>query len=113
VGAPFARPSRLPIARLVAALNRAGAPTRRSIDAGTYLCNAVLFEALDRARPDALVGFIHLPSVIHLPPVRTARRRAAPASTHRRPELLGRAVATVLPFLLADLRRRAVRPTRS
>ena len=57
--------STVPVSAIVARLRRRGLPAFVSRDAGTYLCNAALYMALDTARRQARdhrIGFIHLPS---------------------------------------------------
>ncbi len=58
-GADAMRASRWPDARILRALRGAGAPARRSIDAGDYSCNQTLFLTLGSTRAPA--GFIHVP----------------------------------------------------
>jgi pyroglutamyl-peptidase len=57
--------STVPVSAIVTRLRRRGLPAFVSRDAGTYLCNATLYTALDMARRTARehrIGFIHLPS---------------------------------------------------
>lgn len=58
-GAAECRKVRLPVGRIAVAMNRTGAPTRLSNDAGSYLCNAALYHTL--GTPIPLAGFIHVP----------------------------------------------------
>ncbi len=58
-GGPLAREVRLDPARIVQALRAAGLPAAVSSHAGTFCCNAALYEAL--GHPRALVAFIHVP----------------------------------------------------
>ena len=55
----------MPTALIVARLRRLGLPVQASRDAGTYLCNAVLYSTLADARRRAAAGlrrgFVHLP----------------------------------------------------
>ncbi len=54
----------VPVERLVGASLRAGVPAAPSRDAGTYLCNQVLYQTLrhcGRRRLRVRVGFLHLP----------------------------------------------------
>ncbi len=63
-GAPDALAATYPFEEILAALRGAGIPARYSWDAGRYLCNCVLWTALDAARedfPGMRAGFIHLP----------------------------------------------------
>lgn len=59
----------VPVSAIVARLRRRGLPAFVSRDAGTYLCNATLYTALDMARRSARehrIGFIHVPSTLLL-----------------------------------------------
>ncbi len=56
---PASRESTLPLARIRAALEKAGVPVEWSDDAGGYLCNRVFWEA--RAVYPGPAGFIHVP----------------------------------------------------
>ncbi|MGL4397711.1 MAG: pyroglutamyl-peptidase I [Hyphomicrobium sp.] len=73
-------PATIPVARIHAHLTAAGYPTSLSDDAGGYLCNAVLYHALDvhqssAAEKDVVtraacrVGFIHVPPTLEGPPL--------------------------------------------
>lgn len=56
--------STLPLQAMHAALCQAGTPARISSTAGTFLCNALMYHALDICHErfaDAQCGFIHLP----------------------------------------------------
>jgi len=54
--------STLPAARILVRLRRLGVPAALSQDAGSYLCNAILYHSLAAARKDASRrGFIHVP----------------------------------------------------
>lgn len=61
---PAARGSTLPCAEIRAALLEAGIPARLSNSAGSYLCNAALYSALDLCGATPC-GFIHLPYASH------------------------------------------------
>ena len=50
----------LPVAEIVARLKRMGLPVATSDDAGSYLCNAVLYQSLGFGA--GMAGFVHLPS---------------------------------------------------
>jgi len=57
--------STVPVSAIVARLRAKGLPAFVSRDAGTYLCNATLYSALDKARRSARdyrIGFVHLPA---------------------------------------------------
>jgi pyroglutamyl-peptidase len=62
-GGPDAYFSRLPLSKILEALRRAKIPASRSLTAGAYACNAVMYATLHqlRTRRDLPVGFIHLP----------------------------------------------------
>ncbi|HXF53453.1 MAG TPA: pyroglutamyl-peptidase I [Hyphomicrobiaceae bacterium] len=54
--------STLPAGRILARLRRLGVPAALSQDAGSYLCNAILYHSLAAAREDASRrGFVHVP----------------------------------------------------
>lgn len=64
-GAPEFLPSTLPVTLIVERLRRRGIPVQLSRDAGTYLCNALMYRTLDLARASdwpARNGFVHLPT---------------------------------------------------
>ena len=61
---PAAYPSTLPVDDIVAALRGEGIPAAPSRDAGGFLCNHVfyvLMGLLERERPEARGGFVHVP----------------------------------------------------
>ncbi|WP_344336738.1 pyroglutamyl-peptidase I [Brevibacterium salitolerans] len=67
-GAPPARFSTLPVAAMAEAVRAAGVPAAVSYSAGTFVCNAVMFAALDAAAaigasgsPAPIAGFVHVP----------------------------------------------------
>lgn len=63
-GGPAAYRSTLPVAEIVAELRGADIPAGESRDAGGFLCNHVfyvLMQALERKRPSARGGFVHVP----------------------------------------------------
>ena len=55
---------RIPAAEIAAKIRRAGIAARISHDAGAYLCNATLYETLQRQK-DLPAGFIHIPVPAH------------------------------------------------
>ena len=62
---PAADFSTLPVKRLVQALADADVPGSLSYTAGTFVCNAVMYAALDEtAGTDVLSGFIHVPQAL-------------------------------------------------
>jgi pyroglutamyl-peptidase len=54
----------IPCTAIVSRLRENGLPAELSENAGGYLCNAVLFDTLARARPGLRAGFIHVPSCL-------------------------------------------------
>jgi pyroglutamyl-peptidase len=63
--------TRLPAAEIVRRLRAQGIPAFQSRDAGTYLCNAILYTALDHVRGSAQnddtwpkCGFVHIPAQV-------------------------------------------------
>lgn len=61
---PSLRASSFPASALHTTLRKAGHDVSLSDDAGRYLCNAVLFDAIgacDEVCPRAMAGFVHLP----------------------------------------------------
>jgi pyroglutamyl-peptidase len=101
-GGPQILRTRAPTARLVAAARTAGVDVRASRDAGSYVCNYAYWLALEAAnapRGPNVVVFIHVPKL------RTARRRKG---RPRLPtlEMLVRAAQSVVTAAVADQRRR-------
>lgn len=74
---PAAYFSRLPLRGILRALDRRHIPCALSLNAGSYLCNAVMYAALHELREDPAVpcGFLHLPYDTR----QAARHRTAPA----------------------------------
>lgn len=63
-GAPDALAATYPYAAIRSAIEAEGLPVEYSYDAGRYICNEVLYTALEAARtayPGMKAGFIHLP----------------------------------------------------
>ena len=60
-GAPDAYFSTLPVREMVSALREAEIPAALSYTAGTYVCNCVMYHALNAAPQGTLAGFIHVP----------------------------------------------------
>jgi len=71
--APARLRGRAPFARLLAATHLARVKTRLSSDAGSYLCNYLYWQALDRA---AKPGGPRVAVFVHVPEVRLPRRSA-------------------------------------
>lgn len=64
--------TRLPVARVEAALAAAGAPVESSEDAGGFLCNEVFFALMSACHEGLLrgvrrAGFLHVPNDRHVP----------------------------------------------
>ena len=73
-------PATLPTPQIVMRLRRLGLPASLSRDAGTYLCNALLYQSLDYARrhaPDMRAGFVHIPDTLAPRGMAVRRIRAA------------------------------------
>jgi pyroglutamyl-peptidase len=69
--------SRLPVAEIVHRLRHRGIPAFQSWNAGTYLCNATLYDALSATTARSpRVGFVHIPS--ELATSKASNRLAAP-----------------------------------
>lgn len=69
-GGPDAHLVTIDVRAAVAAARGTGIEATTSSTAGLYVCNAVLYTALDAARSaqaGTRAGFLHLPSVTHLP----------------------------------------------
>ena len=65
-GSPDARFATLPVHAVVDAVRAAGVPAGHSMTAGTFLCNEVMFHALDRSAAEGvprIAGFVHLPQL--------------------------------------------------
>ena len=62
-GGPERMAAGVPAEAIVARLTALGLPAHVSDDAGTYLCNAVLYHALAAARP-AMTGLVHIPALL-------------------------------------------------
>lgn len=79
-GAEFISAS-LPVAHLVERLRQRGIPAFASRDAGTYLCNSLLYHTLAAAPPGRRAGFIHLPVALAQPGKPSRGRSGAPTLT--------------------------------
>jgi len=60
-GAPLALAASIDVDATVEAMQNAGAPAGSSHEAGTFLCNAVLYRTLLHGAPGQRAGFIHMP----------------------------------------------------
>lgn len=60
-GAPAAAFATLPVKAIAAAIRDAGVPAEVSYTAGTFVCNHVMFTALDAAPAGVSAGFVHVP----------------------------------------------------
>jgi pyroglutamyl-peptidase len=71
-------PARLPAREIAGRLRSRGIAANVSRDAGGYLCNALLFHVLARARRAGgplKAGFIHVPQALAATPIRSHARR--------------------------------------
>ena len=69
-GGPDAHLATIDVRAAVAAARGTGIEAETSSTAGLYVCNAVLYTALDAAHaasPGTVAGFVHLPPARHLP----------------------------------------------
>ena len=76
---PSFLPTGLPATLIVERLRRRGIPAHLSRDAGSYLCNALMYRTLELARRNgspACTGFVHLPETL-VDPRRPAREPLA------------------------------------
>ncbi|WP_314452751.1 pyroglutamyl-peptidase I [uncultured Microbacterium sp.] len=60
-GGPAAYFATIPVKAIAAAVAAAGIPSAVSHSAGTFVCNHVMFTALDAAAPGVRAGFVHVP----------------------------------------------------
>ncbi|MBB3156578.1 pyroglutamyl-peptidase [Microbacterium proteolyticum] len=60
-GGPAAHFATIPVKAIAAAVADAGIPSAVSHSAGTFVCNHVMFTALDAATPGVRAGFVHVP----------------------------------------------------
>ncbi len=80
VNGPDLMTSNLPVAEIVTRLRRRGIEAYLSWDAGTYLCNAVLYQSLTQAKTQPGLrrnGFIHIPALLAVPGQRPTAAQAA------------------------------------
>ncbi|MFZ7087731.1 pyroglutamyl-peptidase I [Curtobacterium sp. RRHDQ10] len=77
-GGPAASFTSLPVKRMVAAAQQAGAPAALSATAGAYVCNHVFYalQSLAAERPGMRAGFVHVPAT---PETRVSERPDATA----------------------------------
>ncbi|WP_285135845.1 pyroglutamyl-peptidase I [Microbacterium sp. lyk4-40-TSB-66] len=61
LGGPAAYFATIPVKAVAAAVADAGIPSAVSYSAGTFVCNEVMFTALDAASPGVRAGFVHVP----------------------------------------------------
>lgn len=92
---PAARLATLPLRAIERALLKSGTPARISPTAGTYLCNACLYTALDLAG-GAPCGFLHVPMTPELVALRLAGARPEALERDPPPSMeLSRTIAAV------------------
>jgi pyroglutamyl-peptidase len=60
-GGPAAYFATIPVKAVAAAVADAGIPSAVSHSAGTFVCNHVMFTALDAVAPGVRAGFVHVP----------------------------------------------------
>ncbi len=60
-GGPAAHFATMPVKAVAAALGAAGIASAVSYSAGTFVCNHVMYTALDAVAPGVRAGFIHVP----------------------------------------------------
>lgn len=60
-GGPAAYFATIPVKAVAAAVADAGIPSVVSYSAGTFVCNHVMFTALDAVAPGVRAGFVHVP----------------------------------------------------
>ncbi|MCI9858593.1 pyroglutamyl-peptidase I [Microbacterium proteolyticum] len=60
-GGPSAYFATIPVKAVAAAVADAGIPSAVSHSAGTFVCNHVMFTALDAVAPGVRAGFVHVP----------------------------------------------------
>ncbi len=101
-GAPFEMKSTLPIKQITSTLTCEEIPFELSQDAGSYLCNAVLYHSVpacikkspaDTTEDKVITGFIHLPSDLGKPQCPLTWRKALTA---------GRIILNACYFALKD-----------
>ncbi len=85
------RRSRFAVEQLTRTISQAGAPARRSIDAGDYLCNQVLYLSL--GLHSGPCGFIHVPRRLRAPRGRREPARPPLAAMARSIEVAVRQMA--------------------
>ena len=103
-GAPDARFASLPVHEFIEAVRTSGVPVGHSMSAGTFLCNEVMFHALERSAREgvpAIAGFVHLPQLVS-----QHRNRPCDARPISEDELLraGRAVLEAVAARIMRLR---------
>jgi len=103
-GAPPFLDSTFPSDKIVQALRRREVPCCASQDAGSYLCNHILFRSLQRAARDSsptLIGFVHLPRLPEQLGSEAQALRDAPALEL---QVLARAVETAARVVVGHLK---------
>lgn len=55
--------STFPVSRIVEAINSIGVKAKQSDDAGTYVCNTLLYGMLEHDKGEVPTGFIHVPYI--------------------------------------------------
>lgn len=97
-GGPQGYATTLPLDHMLTAVLDRGIPARESQTAGTYLCNAIMYHALDHCVTQQLVarcGFIHLPYMpTQVRDILTATAKTASLELHQRSDLSSMALET-------------------
>ena len=55
--------STFPVEKIIEAISRTGVSAKQSDDAGTYVCNTLLYGMLEHNRGEVPTGFIHVPYI--------------------------------------------------
>lgn len=91
--------ARLPVQRLVGAARARGIPAKPARDAGHYVCNYLLWRAIEattRPQGPRLAAFVHVPRLRRagIPRSRVRRRKLSAAELHRAGEAILLAIVT-------------------
>jgi pyroglutamyl-peptidase len=99
--------ARAPVNRLLAAARGAGARAKLSVNAGSYICNAAFFHALDAARKTNApkwIAFVHIPWPCGRHPRMSRMRKSRPPPIG----ILNRAGEEILMALIAAVRKDSI-----
>ncbi|HSU03968.1 MAG TPA: hypothetical protein VLI93_00185 [Acetobacteraceae bacterium] len=112
-GGSVALAATVPVRQIEAAMLAAGIPARLSNTAGTFLCNACLFAALQAAAaasPPPLCGFIHVPYLpVQVAEMLDRNRQESRLELHQRADLASMDLDTMIRAvrIAADIAARA------